>query len=187
MLPAPFMAKLQSANTATAAALAYQMPAEWEPHEATWLAWPHNATDWPGKFAAIPWVYGEMVRTISTGEIVYLLVRHKAEENSARRILQRAGCHLKNIRFVVHPTNRSWTRDSGPIFVRRIPKSELRTPSSETAIVHFHFNGWARYNDLRKDTKVPETAARILRKKLFHAEWHGRPFVMEGGGIEVNG
>ncbi|HLZ53967.1 MAG TPA: agmatine deiminase family protein [Verrucomicrobiae bacterium] len=174
------MANSQSANTATPAHLACRMPAEWEPHEATWLAWPHNASDWPGKFAATPWVYGEMVRTISAGEIVYILVRHNAEENSARRILKRVGCNLKKIRFVVHPTNRSWTRDSGPIFVRR-------TPNPGTAIVHFHFNGWARYHNWRKDTKVPDTAARILRKKLFHAEWHGRPFVMEGGGIEVNG
>lgn len=178
--PRNFMANVQSANAATPADLGYWMPAEWEPHAATWLAWPRNASDWPGKFAAIPWVYGEMVRAISSGETVYLLVRHKAEENSARRILQRAGCHLKKIRFVVHPTNRSWTRDSGPIFVRRMP-------NSETGIVHFHFNGWAKYPDWRKDTRVPETAARILRKKLFHAEWHGRPFVMEGGGIEVNG
>ncbi|HKW30399.1 MAG TPA: agmatine deiminase family protein [Verrucomicrobiae bacterium] len=193
------MANLQSASTTVPADLGYRMPAEWEPHEATWLGWPHNASDWPGKFAAIPWVYGEMVRTISTGEIVNILVRHKAEENSARRILKRAGCNLKKIRFVVHPTNRSWTRDCGPIFVKsgavalqgRCSKNpavtDRRYKPSETAIVHFHFNGWARYHNWRKDTKVPETAARILRKTLFHAEWCGRPFVLEGGGIEVNG
>ncbi|MGH7993928.1 MAG: agmatine deiminase family protein, partial [Limisphaerales bacterium] len=192
------MANLQSANTATPADLGYRMPAEWEPHEATWLAWPHNAGDWPGKFAAIPWVYGEMVRKISTGEIVRLLVRHQAEENAAHQILKRVGCSLKKIRFVVHPTNRSWTRDSGPIFVKRSSSPSLshrmgeggRRPGEgkpETAIVHFHFNGWARYHNWRKDRKVPETAARVLRKKLFHAECRGRPFVMEGGGIEVNG
>ncbi len=181
------MVNLQSANTATPADLGYRMPAEWEPHEATWLSWPHNASDWPRKFAAIPWVYAEMVRKISPGEIVCILVRHQAEENSARQILKCAGCNLKKIRFIMHPTNRSWMRDSGPIFVRRTPNSELRTPNSETAIVHFHFNGWARYRNWRKDTQVPETAARILRMKLFHAECHGRPFVLEGGGIEMNG
>ncbi|HEV2435034.1 MAG TPA: agmatine deiminase family protein [Verrucomicrobiae bacterium] len=192
------MVNLQSANTATPADLGYRMPAEWEPHEATWLSWPHNASDWPGKFAVIPWVYGEMVRKISPGEIVCILVRHQAEENSARRILKCAGCNLEKIRFTVHPTNRSWMRDSGPIFVKRPSPLSLSHPmgeggrrpgegKTETAIVHFHFNGWARYRNWRKDAKVPETAARILRMKLFHAECHGRPFVIEGGGIELNG
>ncbi len=186
-VPRTFMVKRQSANTFTPAQLGFSMPAEWEPHEATWLGWPHNATDWPGKFAAIPWVYGEMVRKISAGEIIRLLVRHQAEEKLARRVLQRTGCNLKKIQFVVHPTNRGWTRDSGPIFLKRSPKSKAQSPKSETAIVHFHFNGWAKYRNWRKDTKVPETAARVLRKKLFHAECRGRPFVIEGGGIELNG
>jgi agmatine deiminase len=182
------MVNRQSANTLTPAELGFSMPAEWEPHEATWLGWPHNASDWPGKFAAIPWVYGEMVRNISAGETVRLLVRHPAEEKLARRVLQRTGCNLKKIRFVVHPTNRGWTRDSGPIFVKRkSPGRQTPDTRPETAIVHFHFNGWAKYNNWRKDTKVPETAARVLRKKLFHAECGGRPFVIEGGGIELNG
>ena len=200
------MANAQSANLSTPAALGFSMPAEWVQHEATWLGWPHNATDWPGKFAAIPWVYGEMARAISPGETVCILVRHRAGENAARRILGRVGCDLKKIRFIVHPTNRSWTRDSGPIFVKRPSSPSLshrmgegvRRPGEgkpETAIVHFHFNGWARYPDWRKDTKVPETAARVLRKPLFHAKCvsikNSKPktqnFVLEGGGIEVNG
>jgi agmatine deiminase len=186
-VPRIFMVNLQPANASTPAGLGFSMPAEWELHEATWLGWPHNASDWPGKFAAIPWVYGEMVRSISAGEMVRILVRHKIEENSARGVLQRTGCNPKKIRFIVHPTNRGWTRDSGPIFVKRGPKSKVQSPKSETAIVHFHFNGWAKYHNWRKDTKVPETAARMLRKKLFHAECRGQPFVIEGGGIELNG
>ena len=199
--PRTFMPNLQSANTSTPAELGYSMPAEWEPHEATWLGWPHNASDWPGKFEAIPWVYGEMVRKISAGENVRLLVRHKPKKNFARRVLQRAGCDLKKIRFIVHPTNRGWTRDSGPIFVKRVSGTHGSREKSadrpgegkpETAIVHFHFNGWAKYDNWRKDTKVPETAARVLRKKLFHAECRSESklkarFVIEGGGIEVNG
>ncbi len=188
MLRSNFMANQQSANTATPAELGYAMPAEWELHEATWLGWPHNASDWPGKFPAIPWVYGEMVQKISAGEVVRILVRHPSEENSARHVLQRAGCDLKKIRFVVHPTNRGWTRDSGPIFVKRkSPRRQTPDARPQTAIVHFHFNGWAKYNNWRKDTKVPETAARVLRKNLFHAECHGQPFTIEGGGIELNG
>ncbi|HPC61549.1 MAG TPA: agmatine deiminase family protein [Verrucomicrobiota bacterium] len=166
----------------TPAELGYAMPAEWEKHEATWLGWPHNPTDWPDKLDTIRWVYGEMVRKIAPGERVRILVRNAAEQQLARRYLQRAGADLRRVQFIVHPTNRGWTRDSGPIFVRRRVKGR-----SDTAIVHFHFNAWAKYPDWQKDRRVPETAARLLRKRLFHAECRGRDFVIEGGGIEVNG
>jgi agmatine deiminase len=162
---------------------AYFMPAEWERHEATWLGWPHNAEDWPGKFETIPWVYGEMIRKISAGEKIYLLIRNKKDEPLARRIIKKVGADLRKIHFVTHPTNRGWTRDTGPIFVKR----RTGTDKAETAIVHFHFNGWAKYDNWRKDAKVPEAAARILKKKLFHAQYGGRPFVIEGGGMELNG
>lgn len=179
------------ANTETEALpskLGFSMPAEWEPHEATWLGWPHNETDWPGKLDTIRWVYGEMVRKISPGELVRILIRNQAEEKLARGYLRRAGCNLRNVQFITHPTNRGWTRDTGPIFVRRELSSRAdRMQRGETAIVHFHFNAWAKYPDWQKDRKVPETAARLLRKRLFRAEHHGRPFVLEGGGIEVNG
>jgi len=187
MLRVNFMTKAQSANASTPAASGYAMPAEWERHEATWLAWPHHEADWPGKMEAVRWVYGEMVRKIAPGELVRVLVRHEAEGRLARGYFQRAGCDLKNVRCIVHPTNRGWLRDSGPIFVRRTPNSELRTPNSKTAIVHFHFNAWARHDDWQKDRKVPEMAARLLGKRLFQAEFDGKPFVLEGGGIEVNG
>ena len=169
-------------STATPANLGYIMPAEWEPHEATWLAWPHHPTDWPGKLDTIRWVYVEIVRKIAAGERVYLMVRSAAEEREARQYLRRGGADIGSVRFVRHPTDRSWTRDSGPIFIRR-----QRGKRAETAIVHFHFNAWAKYPDWQRDRRVPELAARLLRKKLFHAECCGRPFVMEGGGIEVNG
>ncbi len=161
----------------------YFMPAEWMPHEATWLGWPHNADDWPGKFEIIPWVYGEMIRKISDGEKIYLLIRNQTDENLARRILKHVGVSLKKIQFVMHPTNRGWTRDTGPIFI----KDSTQKEKAKTAIVHFHFSGWAKYDNWRKDTKVPETAAKVLKKELFHAECNGKPFVIEGGGIELNG
>jgi agmatine deiminase len=194
-------------TAAMPAGLGYAMPAEWEPHAATWLAWPHHEADWPGKMEAIRWVYGEMARKISPGETVRLLVRHPAEQKLAASHLKRAGCDLKNIGFIVHPTNRGWMRDTGPVFVKRKVwsssfsrsgnrlKAELQT---ETAIVHFHFNAWAKDNHWRKDRRIPEMAARLLGKKLFHAErsyddstQNSKPktknFVLEGGGIEVNG
>jgi len=177
MLPATFMPTDKKSAT-TPSALGYTMPAEWEPHAATWLGWPHNAADWPGKFEVIPWVYGEMARKISAGEKINLIIRHAQDEAHARRVFKHVGVDLRKIRFVTHPTNRGWTRDTGPIFVKR---------KDETAIVHFHFNGWAKYDNWRKDTKVPQTAAALLGKKLFHAECNGKPFVIEGGGMELNG
>ena len=179
--------------SATPAELGFTMPAEWEPHEATWLGWPHNASDWPGKFEVIRWVYGEMARKISAGEKIHLIVRHKKDEQLARHVFKSAGVDLRKIAFVTYPTNRGWTRDTGPIFVKRKAEKQ-KGGKAETAIVHFHFNGWAKYDNWRKDTRVPEIAAKLLRKKLFHAvastqnpKPKTRDFVIEGGGMELNG
>src|SRR5690242_7084670 len=95
----------------------YRMPAEWEPHAATWLAWPHEKTDWPGKFAPIPWVYAEIVRHLSEVERVRILVGNAQMERAARRILKFAGANLSAVDFFHVPTNRGWIRDFGPIFV----------------------------------------------------------------------
>jgi agmatine deiminase len=176
------MEKNRPTEENTPAALGFSMPAEWELHDATWLGWPHNPTDWPDKLDTIRWVYGEIVRKISPGECIRILVDSRAEEQLARRFLVRSGADAGKIEFVIHPTNRGWTRDSGPIFVRRRSGGIF-----ETAIVHFHFNAWAKYPDWHKDRRVPETAAKILHKQLFHARAGTREFVLEGGGIEVNG
>lgn len=179
------MPKIECVRDRTPADLGYSMPAEWEPHAATWLGWPHNDTDWPGKLDTIRWVYGEMVRRIGTGELVRILVRNKTEEELARHYLKLARAPMKNVRFVIHPTNRGWTRDSGPIHVTR--SAERGTRKRKAAIVHFHFNAWAKYDDWHKDHRVPDIAARLLNRPLFRAQYQGRPFVIEGGGIEVNG
>jgi agmatine deiminase len=176
------MGSTREAAEATPAELGFAMPAEWEPHEATWLGWPHHPTDWPGKLDTIRWVYGEIVRKIAPGEEVRLLVDSAAEERLARHRLAAAGAGVGRVRFVRHPTNRGWTRDSGPVFVRR-----RSGRGHETAIVHLHFNGWAKYRDWGKDRRVPETAARLLGKRLFRARVGRRDFILEGGGIEVNG
>jgi agmatine deiminase len=176
------MTKSKAKKEQTPAGLGFSMPAEWEPHEATWLGWPHNPTDWPGKLDAVRWVYGEMVRKITAGEAVRLLVDSTAEGKRACRYLSRAGVDPQQVEYVVHPTDRGWMRDSGPIFVRRLEKGK-----AETAIVHFHFNSWAKYKDWKKDRRVPEIASKKFRKRLFRASRDGRPFVLEGGGIDVNG
>ena len=166
----------------TPAALGFRLPAEWETHEATWIGWPHNPADWPGKFAPIPWVYGEIVRKLAPREMVRILVNSKAHEASARRILSRAGVDFGCGEFFRIPTDRGWTRDSGPIFVRR----ELPQPA-ELAIVRFRFSAWARYPNWQKDDAVPERVARALGLRLFRAEVSGRGLALEGGSIDVNG
>jgi agmatine deiminase len=176
------MTKNQGYAPGTPAAQGYSMPAEWEKHEATWLSWPHNPADWPDKIDTIRWVYGEIVRKISAGEMVRILVGSKAEENGARKYLIRAGTDIRRVEFIIHPTDRGWNRDSGPLFVRRCIGKK-----NATAIVNFHFNAWAKYPDWRKDRLVPQVAARRLGKPLFDAQFNGREFILEGGGIDVNG
>ena len=100
------------------AALGYRMPAEWEPHAATWLAWPHYHGDWPGKFEPIPWVYAEIIRNLARHERVELIVNDAAAARQARRVLERADTLSDNIRFHRWPTNRVWLRDSGCIFLK---------------------------------------------------------------------
>ena len=103
----------------TPAELGYRMPAEWEPHEATWIAWPHNRDDWPGKFAPIPWVYTEIVRHLSRVETVHIVVGGGKMERRVADQLDRAGVNLERVRFFKAETDRVWLRDSGPTFVVR--------------------------------------------------------------------
>ncbi|MCG5055628.1 MAG: agmatine deiminase family protein [Myxococcales bacterium] len=158
------------------------MPAEWEPHEATWLAFPHNTRDWPGKFGAIPWVWAEIVRLLTPGERVNLLVNDAAHEAKARRVLDAAHVDRSQLDFRRFPTNRVWARDFGPIFVR-----QKKGRRASVAIAGFKFNAWAKYPDWQKDTKVAAKAAKALDVPLLPVEAAGRPVVLEGGAIDVNG
>lgn len=162
-------------------ALGFRMPAEWDSHEATWIGWPHNSTDWPGKIEPIHWVYGEIVRKVAPGELVRILVNSTAHEAQARKVLKSAGVSMSRVQFLRFPTNRGWTRDFGPIFIKR------KKPRTEVAIARFRFNAWARYPDWKKDDAIPERAARKLKMKLFRAQLGGRDVVLEGGSIDVNG
>jgi agmatine deiminase len=157
------------------------MPAEWEPHHATWIGWPHNASDWPGKLPVIQWVYGEIARSLAPGEIVRILVNSAEHERRARRVLARVGVPFERLDFLRFPTNRGWTRDFGPCFVRRAGLP------AEVAIAKFRFNGWAKYPDWKKDDRVPERAARYLKVRLLRARAGDRDVALEGGAIDVNG
>ena len=150
------------------------MPAEWEPHEATWLAWPHEKSDWPGKFAPIPWLYGEIVRHLARVERVRILVQDRDAEEGVRKILKKCHAELDAVEFFHHPTNRSWTRDYCPLFVK--------SKAGEVAATHWRFNGWAKYDNCRDDARTPAFIARKLKLQRIETG-----LVLEGGSIDVNG
>ena len=155
------------------------MPAEWETHEATWLGWPHELTDWPGKFAPIPWAFAEIVRLLSQVEKVYLLVENRDAEARVRTILKKAGANLPAVNFFRIPTDRGWMRDSGPICVKN--------SSGEVAYTHWRFNGWAKYSNHKKDALVVSAANKKLKRRVWQPVYNGRRVVLEGGSIDVNG
>lgn len=164
----------------TPAELGFAMPAEWEPHEATWLGWPHCRSDWPGKLGAIEWVYGEIVRKIAEGEKVRVIV-DRSREARARRTLTRAHANLANVEFFHCASDRGWSRDFGPICVRK------PGPRSEVAIVKFRFTAWAKYPNWRKDDRIAPLIAKRRRMPMFPVLRKGVMVALEGGGIEVNG
>src|SRR6266849_3283444 len=157
----------------------YRMPAEWEAHEATWLGWPHELTDWPGKFAPIPWAFAEIVRHLSHVERVYLMVENSAAEKRVRSILEKADAHLEAVDFFQVPTDRGWMRDSGPICVK--------DDRGKISYNHFVFNGWAKYPNHKRDAAVVTKASRRLKFPVLLPAHKGRRVVLEGGSIDVNG
>ena len=245
------------------------MPAEWEPHEATWLGWPHELTDWPGKFSPIPWAFAEIVRHLTRVERVHLIVEDRTAEVRARAMLEKAGAIVEAVTFFHIPTDRGWMRDSGPIGVAATPSGAchsergvpdapsvfagaantpvrevdeslfsdahrqpsmseeryfdsgsrpqaprekgLREPSlrmtqavdaepqadrdsarddneaADVELLNFVFNGWAKYDDYKKDARVVVLANRRLRRNLILPEHKKRRVVLEGGAIDVNG
>ncbi|HZQ90950.1 MAG TPA: agmatine deiminase family protein [Terriglobales bacterium] len=180
----------------TPQSLGYRMPAEWEPHEGTWLGWPHNQTDWPGKFQPIPWVYADIVYHLAQVERVRILVNSQAAEDHAREVLQRANALRETVEFLRWPTNRGWTRDSGPIFVRNdgprargSARRKKKDGAAPVAVVNFRFNAWAKYNDWKLDNAIPGRAARHLKVPEFSPRIgeDGAHMVLEGGSIDVNG
>jgi len=171
--------KSSRAKSSTPFDLGFRMPAEWEPHAATWLTWPHEKTDWPGKFAPIPWVYADIVRHLSQVERVRILVESPSMERAVRRILKPAGANLAAVDFFHVPTNRGWIRDFGPIFVRN--------SENETAATNWHFNAWAKYDDWKKDDAANAKLAPRLKWTMWSPEFRRRPVVLEGGSIDVNG
>lgn len=150
----------------------YRMPAEWEPHEGTWIAWPHNRDHWPGNFEKIPLIYVEMIRALAESEQVFICVNDADMESQARSIISHSS---SLIHFFHIPTNASWSRDHGPIFVRDENKN--------LTITNWIFNCWGeKYPPWDKDDAVPQRIAEILKLPIIQPG-----IVLEGGSIDVNG
>ncbi len=154
------------------------MPAEWEPHEATWLVFPHNARDWPGKLAAVRWVYVEIIRHLHRRETICLIVQDAKAEEAAKRLLSRAGIAIARLQFTIHPTDRSWARDSGPTFV---------IDGADLAAVCWRFNAWAGYANWRRDAALGRAVAARAAAAPLIPRARGKTVVMEGGAIDGNG
>lgn len=154
-------------------------PAEWEPHRRTWIAWPTQPDDWPGRFEPIPWVYAEIVRHLHQSEEVGIVVPDAATVSEVSQILTRCGIDLARIRFVEEPVNRVWLRDSGPIFVAH--------SAGDVAALDWRFNAWAKYPDFADDDALPSRLARRFGWKSIQPVHRGQRVVLEGGSIDGNG
>ena len=192
-----------SSNTLTKNPQPCRFPAEWEPHAATWLAWPHYHDDWPGKFEPIPWVYAEIIRYLARHERVELIVSDVASEKRARKVLDRANALSDNIRFHRWPTDRVWTRDSGSTFVISIGHVGAGAPTRPArggrtgedarayierfAAVTWRFNAWAKYPNYKNDGKIGSLMTRAAGAQELRPMFGKRRVVLEGGSIDSNG
>ena len=158
----------------------FKMPPEWAPQERIWISWPHARADWPGKFAPVPWVFAEMVRVITaSGQRVGLLVKDAAARTEAMDHLDRAGATLTLVDILEIKTNRGWLRDCGPIWVR--------DASNKLVALNWKFNGWAKYANHQLDNRVPPQITAFTKHHTITPMHKGKPVVLEGGGIEVDG
>jgi agmatine deiminase len=200
-------------TNSTPRSLGLRMPAEWAPHSATWIAWPHNSEDWPGKFQPIPWVYCDIVRRLTRVEDVHILVNNAAAEKRARNLLRRCAADLERIHFHHWPTDRVWLRDSGPIFLTSTsgapfkPSSGLSGREEEQfwqkrasaagnapalAVTNWKFNAWAKYDNWHNDDQIPSHIGNLLSVPSWTPhipmpDGQSRRVVLEGGSIDVNG
>ena len=182
---------VSTTDTRVPAALGYRMPAEWGPHAATWLAWPHYQGDWPGKFEPIPWVYAEIIRHLAKHERVELIVNNAIGARQARRVLERAGALSSNVRFHRWQTNRVWLRDSGCIFLKHGHVTAARGahthPSDQSLALKFRFTAWAKYSNWRHDEIIGTQIAKAAEASELRPQAAAKRVVLEGGSIDVNG
>lgn len=155
-----------------------RFPAEWEKQQGILLCFPHNGNDWPGKYGAIQWAFVEFIKKVATYEQVFLVVDSAKHREKVMEMLEMATVDLKKVVFIIQKTNRSWMRDSGPIIIKNGKNREA---------LNFNFNGWAKYSNYKLDRKVPKAISEILEVPLIQVVYKGKPVVLEGGALEVNG
>jgi agmatine deiminase len=157
-----------------------RMPAEWEPHRATWISWPHHEPDWPGKLAAIPWVYTEITRLLARHEPVEILCASGEVVAEARACLAAHAVATDTVRLHVVPTDRVWLRDSAP--------TAVFDSQGRVVLVDWAFNAWAKYDNWKLDADVGPAVERVTGLRRVEPTLpDGRHLVLEGGGIETNG
>lgn len=155
-----------------------RFPAEWEQQQGLLLCFPHNGNDWPGKYGAIQWAFVEFIKKVAQVETVFLMVADEKLKSKVHEMLQMAHINLNNVSYIIHKTNRSWMRDSGPIIVKNGKNREA---------INFNFNGWAKYKNYQLDKHVPLKVANHLNINLIQATYKGKPVILEGGAVDVNG
>lgn len=155
------------------------MPAEWAPHEGTWIAWPHEKSDWPGKFGPIPHFYGKLIAKLTRHEMVHLICADERAAKAAVKAAQQEHANLAALDIHLVPTDRSWLRDTAPIFVK--------SDTGKLKVTDWHFNGWAKYDNWQNDDALPEYVAFKLGLPRVTPTAKKRRVVLEGGSIDVNG
>jgi agmatine deiminase len=155
-----------------------RFPAEWEKQQGILLCFPHNGKDWPGKYEAIQWAFVEFIKKVAALEQVILVVADENQKNKVNEMLKTAAVEIAQVSYVIHKTNRSWMRDSGPIIVKNGTKREA---------LNFNFNGWAKYKNIQLDKVIPEKVSRFLNVPLIQVVYKGKPVILEGGAIDSNG
>ncbi len=155
-----------------------RFPAEWEKQQGILLCFPHNGKDWPGKYEAVQWAFVEFIKKIAPFEQVFLVVADENQKNKVAEMLETAHVELTKVSYIIHKTNRSWMRDSGPIIVKNEAKREA---------LNFNFNGWAKYKNIQLDKFIPEKVSHFLNIPLTQVVYKGKPVIVEGGAIDSNG
>jgi agmatine deiminase len=155
-----------------------RFPAEWEKQQGIVLCFPHNGNDWPGKYEAVQWAFVEFIKKVATFETVFLVVADEKIKEKVAGMLESARVNTGNVSYIIHKTNRSWMRDSGPIIVKNGSKREA---------LNFNFNGWAKYKNYQLDKFVPSKIADFIDVPLTQVMYKGKPVIVEGGAIDVNG
>ena len=155
-----------------------RFPAEWETQQGILLCFPHNGNDWPGKYEAVQWAFVEFIKKVATFETVFLIVADENHKDKVNSMLEKAHINLSNISYIVHKTNRSWMRDSGPIIVKK---------GNDREALNFNFNGWAKYKNIKLDKFIPSKVGNFLNIPVTQVVYKGKPVIVEGGAIDTNG